>query len=135
MAIGKSFSAEPKKEKKERTMWQKLVRGFWITLAILVTIFVIGIVSLSNAGPSDEEDLTDNQEYVFQVTHGTSTYTYYCSGYTRNIINGSFILIDYEGKPTAEVVITGRLPVVVHVSFAALRVGACTRRHGHPSET
>ena len=87
-------------------MWQKLVRGFWITLAILVTIFVIGIVSLSNAGPSDEEDLTDNQEYVFQVTHGTSTYTYYCSGYTRNIINGSFILIDYEGKPTAEVVIT-----------------------------
>jgi len=95
-----------KEEKKERTMWQKLVRGFWITLGSIVAIFVIGVITLSNTGPGDEEDITDNQEYVFQVTHGTTTYTYYCSGYKRNLVNGSYILIDYNGKPTAEVVIT-----------------------------
>lgn len=103
----------PKKEdmgeKKERTGWQKLVRGFWITIGVILAVIIFGFIALFNSGPSDIDDLTDNQEYVITVTHEATTYTYYCTGYTKNMINGSYILVDYEGKPTAEIFLTNSM--------------------------
>lgn len=93
-------------EKKERSIWQKFVRGFWIVVGSIVTVIILGFFIMFSSSPTDDKDLTDNQQYVVYVSHGTNNYIYYCSGYTRNLVNRSFILIDYEGKPSAEIVIT-----------------------------
>ena len=93
------------KEKKERTPWQKVVRGFWITLAAIGCLITFFFVSMIPTEDDDRKDITDNQEYVVRVTHEANTYTYYCTGYKRNIINSSFILIDYKGNSTDELVV------------------------------
>lgn len=90
-------------EKKGIFRWQKFVRGFWITIGSIFFFFLFGLFTLISSGPSDEEDLTDNQQYVITVSHGANTYTYYCSGYSRNPENHSYILIDYKGKPFYEI--------------------------------
>jgi len=91
-------------EKKERTGWQKFVRGFWITVGVICALVVFAFISLfGSAQEPDVKDLKDNQIYVATVTHGANSYTYYCTGYTKNIINNSYILLNYEGEPTAEI--------------------------------
>lgn len=93
-------------EKKERTPWQKVVRGFWITLACIGALVVFFVISMIPTEDDDRSDITDNQEYVATVSHNGTVYTYYCTGYTRHLINGSFILINYKGEPTHELFIT-----------------------------
>ena len=93
-------------EKEERSPWKKFVRGFWITLGCIVALFVFFIISMIPTEDDDRSDITDNQEYVITVSNGTINLTYYCSGYARNLVNSSFILIDYNGEATNEIVIT-----------------------------
>ena len=93
-------------EKKERTPWQKVVRGFWITLACIGALVVFFVISMIPTEDDDRSDILDNQLYVVTVSHEVTNYTYFCSGYKKNMINGSFILIDYEGVATHELFIT-----------------------------
>jgi len=93
-------------EKEERSPWKKFVRVFWITVSVIVAIIIFGFITMFSSVPIDAEDLTDNQQYVATVSHDGTVYTYYCTGYIRNIINGSFVLIDYKGEATNELFIT-----------------------------
>ena len=92
--------------KKERTSWQKFTRGFWIIVGGFAGVVVLGLITMLASSPSEDMDLTDNQQYVATVSHDKTVYTYYCTGYIRNLSNGSFVLIDYKGEATNELFIT-----------------------------
>ena len=99
-----------KKEKKERTGWQKFVRGFWITVSVICAVIVFGFIALvGSTNEPDHVDLSDNQKYVITVTYEATTYNYYCTSYTRNIINNSYVLLDHKGKPFAEIMMSQNL--------------------------
>lgn len=91
-------------KKEGRSIWKKLIKGFWITAGVLVVIFII-FISTVTPPDADKSDLYDNQRYEVSVSHAGTTYIYYCTEYSRNFINGSFILIDYKGEPSHELFI------------------------------
>ena len=93
------------KVKEESSPWKKAARLFWIIIGSLIALFVF-TVFLSVPSEDDKNDIIDNQQYVATVSHDGTVYTYYCTGYIRNLINGSFVLIDYKGEATNELFIT-----------------------------